>query len=353
MLSDADIEESLLRFERARSRYDRLGELVFERCRSLLHDELALRGDVQWRVKDARSLRAKLLKNRAQYADVDAVFALLSDLAGVRITTYRESDRDLAVQALQTCFAPPPAGHIFVDVKDQQGFAHHYRATHVQVSLPAALLRDAPDLAGLSCEIQVCSLLAHVFNEVEHDLQYKHLHGEISDVERRLLDELGQLTRQGDATVDALLQATLARQRAASGPFQDVHDFVARVRAHHPQARRFATHSAPLFEALQRLHVNTPQALSELSLDEGAHRQLWLDLTAYLAQQRAHVHLEVGTADELLVALLPRLADRLLPLTQPSRTHAKASRLHQLLRAYVDWRRRGVAGEGARAHIGV
>jgi ppGpp synthetase/RelA/SpoT-type nucleotidyltranferase len=66
-----------------------------------------------------------------------------------------------------------------VEKKDQDG--RFYRATHCQVALKAEdLVEPFDNLEGITCEIQVCSLLAHVWNELEHDLVYKPTTGTFS-----------------------------------------------------------------------------------------------------------------------------------------------------------------------------
>ena len=336
MLSDADIERCLLRYERERPRYEQLARLVDTHCRTVVDEVLAVRTGVSWRLKGTASLRNKIIKNRASYASVDDFFAQISDLAGVRITTYREQDRGLVAEALQLHFAPPPAGQVFVEVKDKTGFAHHYRAIHVQAGLRDEWLNgDAAQLRGMSCEIQVCSLLAHVYNEVEHDLQYKQLHGSLSERERDLLEELGQLTLRGDSTIDTLLQATLARQIGATGPFQDVHDFVARMAQVWHQAHDFARHAPPLFALLQSLGLHTPQAVMARAVDDVALMRLFGPL-AQRVQTQDVAPLDPRSADVLLVALLPRLAPELLAACGPRKTHGQASRVATVARVYLE-----------------
>lgn len=336
MLTNADIETCLHRFGELRGRYELLARTVDAQCHVVVDDVLAVRAGVQWRVKSPSSLRAKIVKNRAQYESVDDFFSKISDLAGVRITAYRESDRALVVEALRQHFVPPPAGQAFVEVKDKHGFAQHYRAIHVQAGVREDWLRDeAQSLRGMGCEIQVCSLLAHVYNEVEHDLQYKHLHGELSTTECQLLDELGQLTLRGDATIDTLLKATQARQISASGPFQDVHDFAARMSLAYEHPKHFARHSAPLFEVLQGLGLNTPQAVMAQALEGVALMQLFERLAPRVDNAGVTPPLEADTADVLLVALLPALHTRMLDGRGARKTHGKPARLTQVAQAYA------------------
>jgi len=142
------------------------------------------------------------------------------DLAGVRITTYVETDRNSVVEAIQALFTGPE-GQVHVDKKDDTSLQRGslYRATHCQVAIrDEELSGDNDNLKGQSCEIQVCSLLAHVWNEVEHDLGYKPLAGDLSSLEQDLLRVLGKETEAGDLVITNLLEAKERRlnERGAS-----------------------------------------------------------------------------------------------------------------------------------------
>ena len=114
----------------------------------------------------------------------------VSDLAGVRISTYLEADRDRVVQEITKLFDGPNGGLAVIEKKDKSGTL--YRATHCQVALKEEDLEEPNDnLKGLTCEIQVCSLLAHVWNELEHDLVYKPTTGELSHRENESLEHTG------------------------------------------------------------------------------------------------------------------------------------------------------------------
>ena len=103
----------------------------------------------------------------------------------------------------------------------------------------------------------------------------------------------------------------MARQIGASGPFQDVHDFVARMSQVWPHAGDFARHAPPLFALLQHLRLHTPQAVMALAVDDVALMRLFAQL-AQRVQSLDVAALDPRTADVLLVALLPHMAPELL-----------------------------------------
>ena len=115
-------------------------------------------------------------------------------------------------------------------------------------------------------------MMAHVWNEIEHDIGYKPT-GELSVIERDTLVNIGHLTRSGDGMISQLLSATDTRNAEQITVFTDVYDFVARARRWFPNVD-FATNAGPLFEELQPLRLNTPAGIQkqvgDLELTGGA-----------------------------------------------------------------------------------
>jgi len=214
-LDEEQIEAVVARYERELNRYETLATTVAEFC-SLVLENTKILARVQKRAKSPASLRAKLLRNehRERYSSVDDVFLGMSDLAGVRVTTYVEADRTAVVAAIAERFAGPSGqSSPTIVLKDKTTPPEHYRATHCQVRISEHdLLPATRNLRNDSCEIQICSLLAHVFNEVEHDLAYKPVAGVPSEVERQHLDQLGMLTKAGDIAIGLLLQQVQQRR---------------------------------------------------------------------------------------------------------------------------------------------
>lgn len=219
------IDAAVERYDREIDRYDKLAAYIGEACRGLL-EKHAIRGSVEWRAKDPNRLRAKLLKylsadeHATEFTDLDSVFRVLKDLAGARITTYVEDDRVRVIALVRERFDGFGVGsQVVPELKDQPfGF---YRATHCVVRLKR---EDAVgryvNLRGLGCEVQVCSQLAHVFHELEHDLRYKPLSGTLSKKENDLLNALARLMEVGDTIINQTRDAVEARQRERVGVFE-------------------------------------------------------------------------------------------------------------------------------------
>ena len=70
------------------------------------------------------------------------------------------------------------------------------------------------NLKGWGCEIQICSQLAHVYNEIEHDLRYKPLTGALSKNESELLNALARLMEVGDTIISHTREAVTQDKRS-------------------------------------------------------------------------------------------------------------------------------------------
>ena len=92
---------------------------------------------------------------------------------------------------------------------------NHYRATHMQICLldDSLSVEDAATLTKDFCELQITSMLAHVWNEIEHDTIYKKKTGHLSTEERRAIHSLGLLTQTGDHIIQSLLSFRDIREK--------------------------------------------------------------------------------------------------------------------------------------------
>lgn len=341
-LTDQMIQDVVSRYVREYDRYVKLADVAYEKCQDIVHRKLTIRASVQRRAKHPNSLAEKLKKpdRRQQYNSVDEVFSKLSDLAGVRITTYVESDRKKVVAEIEKAFRAPTAPAAMVDVKDSN--EKHYRATHCQVYLHEdAVTAERFNLKDTTCEIQVCSLLAHVFNEIEHDLEYKPLSGELSDRERNHLDQLGLLTKAGDITIALLLEDNERRLSDRTGEFIDVHDFVARVRTMLESTPDFPRNAGQLYDELVSLELDTPQKVQLAILEERPDpaadaTDLVGKFSDYLGSISSSEQVEPETSDRLLVLLLERRCKEIVERHPGGRGMGRPSRLVYLARRFLE-----------------
>src|ERR1019366_120482 len=320
MSVDADLAEILVRYSREHDRYLKLATRVADICREEILEANAIRAQVTFRVKSEPSLIGKLRRVASKeklLPIAEAVLDGVGDLAAVRVSTYEAKSQERVIQEIEKRFVGPDWGPLKAERKDKQteNKMNFYCATHFRASLrPEDLIGTYRNLAGAPCEIQVCSMMAHVWNEVEHDLAYKPMSGDLSVAEQELLTALGHLTRSGDGIITRLLDATNSRQAELTGQFEDVYDFVARMRKWFPDAD-FANYAGQLFEELRTLGITTPKQIEALvggktSVAERALAALRDFNVELVRKSEVRYVLEDDSSDLLLVLLLPTQAKR-------------------------------------------
>jgi hypothetical protein len=182
--------------------------------------------------------------------------------------------------------------------------------------------------------------LAHVWNEIEHDLGYKPLSGELSEGEKRALDTLGNLTQAGDGTIVNLLEATDARLAANEGEFKDQWDFVARARRFFPAANDFGAHSGQLFTELLAEGLDTPLKLEERLLqasDSAARGYELLDaFAAHIAGDDVVRRVDAASSDPLLMLFLDQFAQAVLERHPGGRGKGRPPRIASIARRFIE-----------------
>jgi ppGpp synthetase/RelA/SpoT-type nucleotidyltranferase len=328
-ISDDTIRKAVQRYQREQDRYLKLAARVADICRFEIIEGNAIRAQVTSRAKSPKSLESKLRRfsasGKKSIPSVDSVFDQIRDLAAVRIATYEQRHEDQVVSLVCRRFIGHQANSPIPERKDKNRNdpENFYRATHLEVFLtPSDIVGTYSNVSDVPCEIQVCSMMAHVWNEVEHDLGYKPAVGELSPAERRFLKMLGSAVRTGDETIESLFAETERRQQEQGGTFADVYDFVARLRGGFPGAEDFGRHAGALFEALQPLRLVSPDSIHKaIGLPEPLTtiaQQAAEDLMRRVGDE-ARFSVNLTSSDLLLVLLLPKAASFLAhmePITE-------------------------------------
>jgi ppGpp synthetase/RelA/SpoT-type nucleotidyltranferase len=314
-IANSVIRDAVERYERERDRYIKLASRVADLCRTAIIEDNAIRAQVTSRTKTVRSFEGKLRRFSKQsdksYATASEIFETIGDFAGVRIATYRPEDEVRVAQAVAAFFCGPRGGAIDIDRKDKLNplRGQFYRATHCQVHLPESeLVGNYDNLRGASCEIQICSMMAHVWNEIEHDIGYKPEGTGPSETERGLLETLGHLARAGDAAITRLLDANISRMSDQTGDFNDVHDFVARLQPFFDGADLSVNAGIPYYETQARGLTSIDQiqnSLGEGALDAAVARDRIAKFNEWLTQRgRGDLRLNMASADLVTVSIL-------------------------------------------------
>ena len=353
------IAPAVERYRRERDRYVKLADRVSEICRNDICDQNAIRAQITFRVKSMKSFAGKLRRfsthEDRNYNDVDEIFASISDLAGVRIAAYQHEDCEKIVEHLNQVFRGPD-GELLIDRKDRhlQDRSNFYRAIHAQVCLPEdELIGTYDNVDDISCEVQVCTMIAHVWNEIEHDIGYKPELDGPSEDEKKLIEMLGHTVRQGDQQISMLLAAHARRVSKQAEPtepdprtrlFRDVHDFVSRMQDYQNQAMpNFAKNSGQLFELIEDLGLNTPSSLDEalapfeiINLREEADQ-----FTSYLIEKGfPSFAFDNASSDLMLLRLFNNRLDHILEVHKDrvGRGRGRPTRLYRLARHFKQWK---------------
>lgn len=321
-ISDDTIKKAVQRYHREYDRYLKLAARVAEVCRSEIVEGNAIRAQVTSRAKSPKSLEGKLRRfaatGKKAIPDVDAVFDQIRDLAAVRVATYEQRHESQVVQLVCKRFIDAGGQRPTHERKDKNRDdpGNYYRASHIEVFLTAADgVGTYTNVMDVPCEVQVCSMMAHVWNEIEHDLGYKPAAGVLSEQERNFLMMLGQSVRIGDGTIASLFAETERRQREQGGAFTDVYDFVARLRGWFPGVD-FGRNAGALFEALQPIRLVNPDSIRRLlglpePMTEAGRTAIDAFSQRLQAQGEARFTLDPDSSDLLLVLLLPKIGRHL------------------------------------------
>lgn len=186
-ISELHIAELVTRYKREHDRYRKLADFVSDEVKAALRDA-GLPALVTHRAKDPRSFHTTLQRKcgrrrREQFAG--ELSEGLTDLAGVRVLLYRPEDKDAAERAI---LAKLELSSSRDSPREDHCKESGYRALHLLVEIPDSRAHgDRENLRGTCCEIQIVHLLDHVYNELEHDIQYKTPGGRPTELQGEFL----------------------------------------------------------------------------------------------------------------------------------------------------------------------
>jgi len=352
-INESIIEEAVERYQRERDRYEKLTRTVEQICNERIREGSALRVNITARTKSPASFGRKLRRfmvrgEKKGWHSVEDIFAGLSDFSGVRIAFYMAGDEKAILDTLKELFSL--AGDF--DVKDKRGGNNpewsNYRAVHCQVALSEEhLLGSNENLRDQSCEIQVCSMMSHVWNEIEHDIGYKPS-GTISEQEKFFLATLARNVRDGDLVIQQLMDAHTSRVRGEDliGSPEELVLFLAELFA----VRRvtFRDSVGRVYDSLQRIDLCSKTSLCrsiDLSLDEpeSARQARWrkakADTSAFnrwLASEGEveHILAARNSVEPLLLLILHRRYKSILQMLPAGRGKGRPVWIRSLASRY-------------------
>ena len=208
------IDDFIKQYNKEFDYYQKLSQIIAGK----IEDQLFKRGIkaiVTHRAKRPDRLKDKLLKRNEEkkYKTVDDIFQDIVDLAGIRVSLYFPSEREIIDEIINELFQVenkkefPHAAHTPKYTKRFSG----YWATHYRVKLRDEI--QTKRYLDTLAEIQVASVLMHAWSEVEHDLVYKPFSGDLSKEELAILDEINGLVLSGEIALERLQSAMAERTK--------------------------------------------------------------------------------------------------------------------------------------------
>ncbi|QUX92073.1 hypothetical protein CYL31_11915 [Marinomonas sp. A3A] len=164
------IKSILSDYEAQKKKFDRFEECLVQLVRRIVESSNVIPHDITSRRKGRESFLKKLKKPGKVYTELSDI----TDIVGVRITTYFESDVDEIKNLIEKEFEVDEERSI--DKKrlyDPDRFG--YMSLHYIIGLKKDRLQhvEYSSFDGMKAEIQIRSILQHTWAEIEHDLGYK------------------------------------------------------------------------------------------------------------------------------------------------------------------------------------
>jgi len=161
----ASIEDVLAEFDRRQEMLAALCARTKSLIEASLQDANIRYQSVQARVKTKRKLKEKYLDEKKNYQRLDDI----TDLAGLRVITYYEDEVDRVADVITREFDIDSKNSI--DKRNAEPDRFGYRALNYVCKHLEKRTSDVEykKFAGISCEIQVASILSHAWSEIEHD----------------------------------------------------------------------------------------------------------------------------------------------------------------------------------------
>jgi ppGpp synthetase/RelA/SpoT-type nucleotidyltranferase len=188
------LEAIIQEFEREKSNYDKLESCLINLTRRIVESSDIIPHDISSRRKGRESFIRKIKKPGKVYEKIKDI----TDIVGIRITTYFESDVDRIKDLIEKEFYIDKDNSIDKRrLHDPDRFG--YMSLHYVVSLkPDRLqLTEYSKFTNMKAEIQIRSILQHTWAEIEHDLGYKSKYTIPSYLKRRF-SQLSSLLELAD-----------------------------------------------------------------------------------------------------------------------------------------------------------
>ncbi|MEJ8636280.1 RelA/SpoT domain-containing protein [Streptomyces sp. MS2.AVA.5] len=230
------IENFIARYTKEYDFYSQAAQLVAQILERDLRNS-GVRCIVTHRAKDIARLEDKCRQRlrRKNYTSVESIFDDIVDLAGVRVALYFPGEQGQAENLVTRLFTILETKAEFADTENDQADRRFsgYEAVHYRVRLKENELNGLDKrYTKARVEIQVASVLMHAWSEVQHDLVYKPLNGDLSAQELAILDQLNGLVIAGEISLKMLQEAGETRVASNERDFLNHYELAAHLLSH-------------------------------------------------------------------------------------------------------------------------
>jgi ppGpp synthetase/RelA/SpoT-type nucleotidyltranferase len=166
------VRDAMLRFSNDRPRYEKLSSYVGNIVSKFCFPELI--HTMEHRAKSKESFERKCnKKNEDGSYKYDDPLNELTDLAGVRAIVYLRDSVELVSTKIREKFEKIEEIDVGERVFSEGRFGYQSKHFLVKLKNDRADLEENHDIAGLTCEIQVRTMLQHAWAVIDHKIQYK------------------------------------------------------------------------------------------------------------------------------------------------------------------------------------
>ncbi len=150
--------------------YQLLQSIVQEKIGQLIKQSGLIINSMEYRIKEESSLIGKIIRKGSKYHSMMDI----TDIVGARIITFYNEDVDRIAAIIESLFEIDWPNS--VDKRKMHNFnSFGYNSLHYICSIPTSLYFDPayPELNQIRFEIQMRTVLQHVWSAIQHDIGYK------------------------------------------------------------------------------------------------------------------------------------------------------------------------------------
>jgi len=160
----ADVEGILSEFDRKKESLALFGDKTKSLIEEFLRDASVRHQSVQVRIKSRGKLRDKFLDPQKNYQRLDDI----TDQVAFRIISYYEDEVDRVAEVIRREFDIDPDNSVDKRENDPEKFGYYAFNFVCSYTTGRTAQVEYKRFKGISCEIQITSIVRHAWAEIEH-----------------------------------------------------------------------------------------------------------------------------------------------------------------------------------------